>query len=337
MEKNLRMIGRVIRSWKQRGPLGFAFACVADFLALVGKGMIRIRDHWSPCRFIDRSRGRQRAVFILAGYKRYLWPATLERIKHYAIEDADYCIVSPGLHDSELERLCADWGWSYLSVMRNSPGVALNKAIALHPKADYIYKIDEDIFISKRFLEGLMDGYTKAWQVLGMEPGFCAPVLNVNGVSVGSFLDGVSHRDAYERLFGKLVLRCGGVPAHSDPEACWWLWTKSLPFDQVAEKFSSTDAGISVCATRFSIGAILFRREFILQIGGVRSSWRSGVLGVDEDGLCRDCVSHSRPMVIVHGVLAGHFSFYPQEERMRARFVELSQFDARTFPKFVPE
>jgi hypothetical protein len=228
--------------------------------------------------------------------------------------------------------MCARNGWSYLSVRRNSPGIALNKAISLHPHSDFIYKLDEDIFIGKDFFLLLRRGYDDAWRCSLQEPGFCAPVLNVNGVSYRAFLRELGLERDYQLEFGELFTRCDDLPVHSNPAAAWWLWRRTLPFDKTSERFAQLAGSHSVCSTRFSIGAILFRHSFIDKVGGFKSSWRSGVLGVDEDMLCRDCVSQSRPMCVIDSVLAGHFSFYPQEALMREKLPEMSDLDPVTFP-----
>lgn len=326
------MINNIKQSLRKRGIGGLIGAGCADLMEIAGRHLVQLRDHQSGYEFFNRGSGKSALVVVLAGYKSYLWPATLERLRRFAPSDADFCITSAGMHSAELKAICAENGWSYLSVARNSPGIALNKAIALHPNADYIYKLDEDIFISSNFFNSLRDGYNQVWQDSMLEPGFCAPLLNVNGISYLEFLRELGLEGEYKECFGKLLVRCSDLPVHNNPDAAWWLWRKTLPFDVIAEKFSKKSNSYSVCSTRFSIGAILFRRKFIDQIRGFKSAWHSGVLGVDEEMLCRDCVSYSRPMYIIESVLAGHFSFYPQEALMKEKLPEMSQLDPITFP-----
>ena len=321
------------RSFRKRGAFGLIGTGFADLLEMANKRFVRLRDHRSGHHFVDRSQGKSDLVVVLAGYKPYLWPATLARLEKYAPSDADVCVTSAGMFSIELANMCARNGWSYLSVKRNSPGIALNKAIALHPKTDYIYKLDEDIVISPNFFSLLRAGYDHAWQDSLLEPGFCAPVLNVNGISYRTFLRELGLEAAYKAEFGQLFQRCGDLPVHNNPDACWWLWKNTLPFEDKAALFAQATNRYAVCSTRFSIGAILFRREFIGKVGGFKSAWHSGVLGIDEDMLCRDCVSQSRPMYIIESVLAGHFSFYPQEALMKQMLPEMSRLDPATFPK----
>ncbi|HWP20811.1 MAG TPA: hypothetical protein VNO84_16900 [Burkholderiaceae bacterium] len=326
------MLTRVKRSLRQRGIQGFFGAAFADALAATSKHLARIRDGSTRYRFIDRRAHKDGLIVVLAGYKSFLWPTTLERIYSSQHDDCDVCVVSPGLYSEELKSICEKNNWSYLSVQRNSPGVALNQAVSLHPGADYIFKLDEDIVISPGFFSAMRIGYQRVLERSMLEPGFCAPVLNINGITYYTFLRTLGLEEEYKSMFGPLVMRCQDVPVHNNPEAAWWIWSKTLPFREIADRFSNGPERFSICSTRFSIGAILFRRQFWEMIGGFKSAWHAGILGVDEDMLCRDCVSFSRPMYIVETVLAGHFSFYPQEALMKRMLPEMSRLDPDTFP-----
>lgn len=328
----MRALDRLSASLTKRGFTGVIGAALADLWGALQQKLVHIRDHACTHRFINRSTDSNTLIIVLAGYKPYLWQATLTRLTKYAPKDVDLCIVSSGLHSAELVDQCSRNGWSYLSVSRNSPGVALNRAIKLHPKADYIFKLDEDIFVGSGFFDLMREGYDKAQQTWSLEPGFCAPALNVNGITYRTLLKKLNLEAEYVQTFGEPIMRCGGLPVHSSPEAALWLWIRSLPFDNNVAKFSRDGFHGSICATRFSIGAILFRREFIDSVFGFKSAWHSGVLGIDEDFLCRDCVSQSRPMYLIENVFAGHFSFYPQESLMRQKLSDLSHIDPITFP-----
>ena len=326
------MLEKIHRSIQTRGLKKFLTTGTLDLFNILNTHLVERRDNKTQYVFINKSSGKNKLVVILAGYKKYLWPATLERIRTYVPHDHDVCITSSGIKSSELIKLCMKNGWSYLCTQRNSPGVALNKAISLHPSADYIFKLDEDIFISSNFFTSLPLGYQRVMTEMMLEPGFCAPVLNVNGISYKTFLQTLRIEDEYKKKFGELIARCDDLPVHDKPEAAWWIWKNSLPFDSVSQKFIDNSGKYYICSTRFSIGAILFRRNFWETIKGFKSSWYEGVLGVDEDVLCRDCVSFSRPMCIINSVLAGHFSFYPQESFMKAKLPEMAQIDPETFP-----
>lgn len=178
----------------------------------------------------------------------------------------------------------------------------------------------------------MYEEYQATWKYSLLEPGFCAPKLNVDSISYRILLRELNLESEYRNEFGPIFTRCDNIPVHNNPDASWWLWRNALPFDEKVEHFARLTERYSVCATRFSIGAILFRRGFISKVGGFKSDWKSGVLGVDEDQLCRDCTSESRPMYIIESVLAGHFSFSPQEKLMRTKLPEMSHLDPVTFP-----
>lgn len=322
---------KIFTAIKKRGVLGFFGALVADFFVLSSNRLSLLRDQATRYRFLDRQTGSKELIIVLAGYKPYLWPATLSRLSKYRPDDADICIASSGMFSPKLAELCEEHDWSYLSTERNSPGVALNKAIKLHPSADFIYKLDEDIIIPFGFFDSLRSGYNLAWEDSLLEPGFVAPVLNINGITYKYFLEVLGLEKEYQDSFGSLLMRCDNLPVHNNSDAGWYIWERSLPFDYIAELFKNK-SGYFSCSTRFSIGAILFRRSFIDDVGGFKSAWHSGVLGVDEDILCRDCTSQSRPMYIIKSVFAGHFSFYPQEKFMKEKLPVMSALDPITFP-----
>jgi hypothetical protein len=305
--------------------------CVRS-LNSVHNSIVRFRDFKSGYTFVDHRKDAKKLIVILAGHKQYLWPTTLLRVKKYAPPDHDLCVASPGLYLEELSKFCADSGFSYLSTKKNAPGIALNIAVDLHKSAELIYKLDEDIFIGKHFFDDISKGYRHFFDETGLEPGFCTPILNINGITSVDFLQAIGKIQAYSDAFSTPVRRCGGVSAHSNPDACLWLWEHSLPFDKMADDFHERNLSTTVCATRFSIGAILFHRSFWEQCKGFASSWIPGELGVDEDNFCKSCVSLSRPMVIVQNVLCGHFSFYPQESFMKTKIPHLSATDPLCFP-----
>lgn len=329
----MRLVCRLVSGFKKRGALGFLWAGLADVMEASATKIRYIRDHYTRYNFVDRALGSDTLIIILVGYKDYLWPSTLERVFNYNAVGADVCLVSSGVYSHDLDVVSQRNGWSYLYVKRNSPGVALNKAISLHPGADFIYKIDEDIFISSGFFEGLRAGYEHAWNNSGLEPGFVAPIININGISYRCFLEELGLDKDYRRDFGEMIERCEGVPIHSDPKACWWVWKNSLPLDDVAERFKRKDNDFTILGSRFSIGAILFRRSFIEGVGGFKSAWHSAVLGVDENELCKDCVSYSRPMFLIKNVFAGHFSFYLQEKGMVSKIPAMKELDPSLFLK----
>ena len=300
-------------------------------------GLVRRRNFTGSYELTDRGTGAERLAMVLAGYKPYLWDMTLARIERHVPEGVDVCLVSPGRHLPELERLAERCGWSYLSTRANYVSLAQNIAIARHPSARWIYKLDEDISVAEGFFERLLEAYQRTAAEGRYELGFCAPVLNVNGFSYIDFLRTMGLEEEYLQRFGELQRASGQIRATNDGEAALWLWRKSLPFDEVAARFAALAPGYSTVPHKFSIGAILLERSFWAAIGGLLVRPPAGALGVDETQLCRRCIDLSRVMVVAHDVFAGHFSFGAQEAYMRQHVEEIRPHVAPAGTTRVPQ
>jgi hypothetical protein len=274
--------------------------------------------------FVDRRRGSDRLIIVLAGHKQYLWPHTIERIARFAPADADVCLVSPGVESGELDRVAGRNGWSRLRTRRNQVALAQNLAIAHHPEARWIYKVDEDVLVGEGFFDALQAGYRRVENEGRFAGGLVAPVLNVNGYSYRVFLDTLGLTDAYRERFGELRQACIGVRAQADGEAARWLWEHSVPFDEIAERFRRQPFAWSAAPHRFSIGAMLMQRDMWEHMHGYSVDPASPGVGDDEAQICMACTDSSRVIAVLHDVFAGHVSFGPQEAAMRAALPELA-------------
>lgn len=92
----------------------------------------------------------------------------------------DVCIISSGVWSNTLDEICKENSWSYLSAEENNVSLVQNVAIKNYPNANYIYKIDEDIFLTENYSENLKDAYKIAKEG-DFEPGVIAPLIPVNG------------------------------------------------------------------------------------------------------------------------------------------------------------
>jgi len=276
------------------------------------RGWWNFRGRWE---FSNRARRQKGLVLVVAGYEPRLWPMTLQRLKRHLPPDQDVCLVLPGRHVPQLESIAADYGWSVLATKENKLGLAQNLTIHLHPDAEVITKLDEDVFIAAGFLEGLADALQKTEAGGIHRPGFVAPVLNVNGFTSRILLSELGRLEEFESRFGTLPAACMETPVWRDPEAATFLWEVTAPFDQLAARFLAAPFATSLCHHRFSIGAIMLRRAVWESMGGF-SVTAPGVLGAEEGDLCAWCVEHSRAMLIAHRVLAGHAGFQPQLDRL---------------------
>jgi len=268
-------------------------------------------------QFDDRSKGSDSLLIVLCGYKPDLWPYTLARLPGAVGDSVDVCLVSAGRRETALEDMAKRYGWSYLTTEANQMSRAQNLAVLAHLHAEWIYKIDEDIFIDRHFIPRLRSGFERVLADGEYQPGFCAPIINVNGFSYLTFLRLLGLEDDYVVRFGERRRGPRHVKAHYDGEAATWIWERSLPFGAVAARIAGGPFEYSVVPHRFNIGAILLRRAFWQEIDGFRAHAVAGRLGFDEEQLCKECLTRGQVMVVVHDVLAGHFSFWPQEEAMR--------------------
>lgn len=268
-------------------------------------------------RFDDRRRHSETLVVILAGYKPYLWDLSLARLARFLPGDVDVCVASPGIVHNELADWATSHSFSYLATSGNYPSLAQNLAIRHHPRARYVLKVDEDVFVAEGFVEGLLATYRHVEQDARHWPGFVAPLLNVNGYSYRPFLEAIGAAEDYRERFGELMQAAGPIRATEDGEAARWIWERSLPFDEVAARVRAGGTGYSTVPHKFSIGAILFERAFWERFGGFKVRPFVGGIGVDEAHICAACTTFSRVMAVSHGTLAGHYSFAPQEEIMR--------------------
>lgn len=175
--------------------------------------------------FINRSKGFETAVFVLAGYKEFLWEVIFDRISAFCPNEADVCIVSSGLHSPKLEKMAEEHNWSYLSTKRNNVCIAMNTAIKLFASAKYIYKIDEDIFVTKNFFKNTMDTYLncKKEDSFYRDPIFVAPLIPINAFGHAHLMRKLGLEDAYRAKFGAPHIG-GATPVESDIEFAKFMW-----------------------------------------------------------------------------------------------------------------
>jgi hypothetical protein len=269
---------------------------------------------------VDRSRGSGRMLLLMAGHKPRLWPWTLPRIERDLPQDIDVCLITPGVDRPELRSWAQRAGWSYLTTRGGHVSVAQNLAIRAHPRARYVFKLDEDIFIPSAYFESLQRGYERVRDALDFSIGLCAPTLNVNGFSYVDYLDRLRLSDEYRRRFGPLRRASDGIPAFADGDAAVWLWSHGLPVEETARRFDTAEPSDRIVPHRYSIGAILYERELWEEMRGFKRMEHSPGLGEDEGHICASCVSFSRVMVVLGDVYAGHFGFGPQQPAMEAAF-----------------
>lgn len=266
--------------------------------------------------FINRSNNYNKLCIVLAGYKSFLWEEVFNRIKKFADEDIDICILSSGMYRAELAKICEKNDWSYLSTKRNHVGLIQNIAINLFEKAEYIYKLDEDIFVTSGFFKKLDETYKEAEKNSDFHIGMVTPLIPVNGYTYIKVLEKLNMLHAYEEKFGKAyydTTRNNKIISNLDAVTYMWNATKNL--DEINKKIINEELKYSICPIRFSIGAILFKREIFEKMGMFKVSKTIG-LGEDEEDICCYCLNESKAVVVSENTIVGHLSFAPTNKEI---------------------
>ena len=280
----------------------------------------RLKCHY---QFKNRSHGSDIMVMMLAGYKDYLYPEMFGRFRKYLMSELDVCIITSGKFVPEIDKMCEENGWSYLSTKENHVSLVQNVALSLHPSAKLIFKLDEDIFLCEGFFENMLRAYEHAKEG-PYEAGVIAPLLPVNGYGHVRVLEKLGLSEKYEELFGGKPVYAAG-PEHiieNDPRVARFFWGEGgfVPsIDEMNRKFSAEPLEERACPVRFSIGAILFERSLWENMHYFEVNMRYPV-GMDEESMCAYCINASRPILVSENVVVGHFSFGPQNAAMKEYF-----------------
>ena len=184
-------------------------------------------------RFINRSKGKEKLLIVLAGYKQYLWESVFSRIKKYAASDMDICVLTAGYANEELVELCKKEDWSYLHTLENKLALVQNFAIREHTSAKWIYKMDEDVFVTDGLFDELMDTYLTVEKQKKYFMGFVAPIMAVNNYGYRRILEYLDCVEEYQKQFGEA--RIGGGKIFHDPLVAEYMWNKTLPINSFAQ------------------------------------------------------------------------------------------------------
>lgn len=274
-------------------------------------------------KFIDRSKKSENLCIVLAGYKPHLFETVFARLHRYQLSDMDVCIITSGLFSDEIESICKRYDWSYLSTKENNVSLVQNVAIRLFANAQYIFKLDEDIFITKDYFKKMYLALEDAKKGL-YNPGVIAPILPINGYGYSRVLSKLGLEQEYIKRFGKIKCSTTTKDAiQSDPSVAKFFWGEDhiIPsIDYMNEKFSHEPIKEYACPIRFSIGAILFERSLWEDMNGFRVVKGTNSLGVDEADMCNFCCFSSRPLMVSENIVVGHLSFGPQNSEMKKYF-----------------
>ena len=283
--------------------------------------------------FVDRSRGCEKLCIVLAGYKQALWEDVFGRIAAFVPDDVDMCIMTSGLVSEELRSIAEAHGWSYLSTSVNHLSLVQNIAIECHPQAKWIYKLDEDMFVTRGFFENLFNTYGRVQNDSVYEPAFVAPLINVNCYGHIRLLQKLSLYDDFKRTGISEAIVSDGLKrnksAIEDPRVALYMWGDSqeqlCDIDALSVSFASEPFEYSVCPVRFSIGAILFNRDLWSEMGGFPITFIGSDYGIgdDEEFLCRYAFDSARAIIVSENCLVGHLGYGgAQTQRMMSYHAE---------------
>lgn len=282
--------------------------------------------------FIDRSKGCDKLCIMLAGYKEPLWNDVFARLKAFLPGDIDVCIMTSGLENQALMDIAEENDWSYLSTEKNHLSLIQNRAIELHPKAQWIYKLDEDMFLTKGFFEVLLETYQDVVNNSYYQPAFISPLINVSCYGHIRLLDKCNLIEDF-RATGLTDVKITDGLHHNkqvleNPEVAKYMWGSSQPLlrdiDGLTEAFSSGPLTYSICPVRYSIGAILFTRNAWEEFGHFPLTFVGSEFGLgdDEEHICNYACFTGRAMIVNENVVVGHLGYGPQTKAMIDYYLE---------------
>jgi hypothetical protein len=270
--------------------------------------------------FADRRKHSKKLLVVLTGYKEFLWDTVFQRIAAFVPDDLDVCLVLSGKENDTMRELAAQQGWSYLSTKQNKLSLAQNIAISLHSEAQYIFKLDEDMFIGRDYFTDMERSFHDIKANSLCRIGFLSPMIPVNVFSYLPFLNKLGLEGAYKKKFGKEVISQGAWALHYVKEVNEFLWENSLPFDAAVRRIKSNNTECVTCPYRFSIGAILFERRLWEQMIGFETG-AEGELGNDEAYICDFCMELFLAIYVDTNIFAGHLSYGGQTEYMKGYYL----------------
>jgi len=285
-------------------------------------------DAWKKVKytFENRSNGKKKLCILLAGYKPFLYEITFERIRRFLDEDIDMCVVTSGLYSKKIDDYCKECGWSYLRTEINNVSLVQNLAIRLHPQADYIYKMDEDIFVTEGTFSKMFETFLDCENNGEYNPLLVAPILPINGYCHLRLLEKLKLVDEYASRFEKPKFAAGpDRMIESNPEVAKFFWGASehIPhIDVLNARFQNEELRYSACPIRFSIGFVLFKRSIWNLMDGFEVNLESTAMGMDEIQLCSVAMSSSYAIIVSENCVCGHLSFGPQNDEMKKYFLE---------------
>lgn len=276
--------------------------------------------------FIDRSTGSNKLCIILAGYKEVLWDDVFARLSAVVSNDVDVCIMTSGLKNDSLMEIAKQYNWSYLATEKNHLSLIQNRAIELHPNAKWIYKLDEDMFLTEGYFEVLYKTYQEVLNNSYYVPAFVSPLINVSCYGHIRLLEKCNLLDDF-RATGLTDVKITDGLHHNrsvleNSEVSKYMWGSTQPvlrdIDALTRRFSAEPLSFTVCPVRFSIGAILFTRDAWEEFGHFPLTFVGSEygLGDDEEHICNYACFSGKAMIVSDNIVVGHLGYGPQTKGM---------------------
>lgn len=276
--------------------------------------------------FIDRSNGNEKLCIVLAGYKEPLWDNIFGRLAQIVPNDVDVCIMTSGLKNEALMDIAEQHNWSYLATEKNHLSLIQNRAIELHPSAKWIYKLDEDMFLTQGFFETLYATYQKVQNDSFYVPAFISPLINVSCYGHIRLLEKCDLIEDFRSTNLTDMKITDGLHHNKqileNPQTAKYMWGETQPVlrnvDALTAKFSEEPLSYTICPVRYSIGAILFTREAWEEFGHFPLTFVGSEygLGDDEEHICNYACFSGKAMVVSDNVVVGHLGYGPQTKEM---------------------
>lgn len=295
-----------------------------NFVKNIYREIRRKRRLNSKFIFENRKKDYSKLCVIIAGYKPFLYDICFKRIIKYIPRDIDVCIVSSGKYDEKLSKIAKENDWSYISTRKNNVSIIQNITINEFKNAKYIYKLDEDIFVTEGYFETLLKTYENCEKTGEYNVGFVAPTIPINGFGNMSILKRFGKVEYYTQNFERPLYAAGAErKIESDPEVAKFMWGEGnyIPkLDDMNEIMKNDEFSYSACPIRFSIGAILFNRE-VWEDMKMFKVIRGTCMGIDEEHICTYCMKNSKAIIVSNNSVVGHLSFGSQNQIMKEYFL----------------
>lgn len=264
--------------------------------------------------FVDRRKNSEFLLMILAGYKSFLYKDVFARVKAFTPKNFDICIMSSGLFDETLNKIATENDWSYLSTAQNNIPLIQNLAIMLHPQAQFLFKMDEDIFITEGVFNTLMKTADYVQKHRHYNVGFVAPLIPINPYGYVRLLEKLGLIETYEKMFGPVYygVNNGMITTNLDVAKFFWGEGGFVPsIDKMNSAFQIQKMSYSICSIRFAIGMIMFHRDLWISMNGLKmlSEGDNYGPGLDEWVICQFCVMEALAMVVAENAVVGHLCF----------------------------